>query len=247
MVSIEFALADLRSQFPGQFVLYGADLAKILGRSDRALEHLIDRDRLHFKVKTVGGRHCVDIYQVAQWLATDKDEVQIPVQQDAWPKVRRPKPWPVASHGATTPNIGWPTRLTGNMAGALLSARKSRADAMERFLCGLTDRDELAFMGEVLEEMLFGPESIESAYLVTIRKLYPSGSKRIAQESLHYFANEEDACVFLLHKISQTDSLKRKSATHYCLDHSAQRVFQAVLTKEGWIEVINPIGLSYGG
>lgn len=64
-------LKHLQSQFPGQLVLYAPDLAQVLGKSEKALSHLISRGQLPFRVKSLGGKNCVDIFQVADWLATD--------------------------------------------------------------------------------------------------------------------------------------------------------------------------------
>jgi hypothetical protein len=66
-------LNHLQSQYSGQLVLYVDDIAKVLGKSDKAISNLIARDALPFKVKTVGGLRCTDIFQVAQWLASDQD------------------------------------------------------------------------------------------------------------------------------------------------------------------------------
>src|SRR5450756_1291023 len=63
-------IAHLQSQFSGQLVLYVDDIAKVLGKSDKAISNLIARKGLPFKIKTVGGLRCVDIFQVAQWLSS---------------------------------------------------------------------------------------------------------------------------------------------------------------------------------
>lgn len=67
----ELVKKSLETQFPGQLVLYVADIAKILGKSDKAISNLMARKSLPFQVKTVGRARCVDVYQVAQWLSSD--------------------------------------------------------------------------------------------------------------------------------------------------------------------------------
>jgi len=70
-MDFERVLASLQARFAGQMVLYAPDLAKILGKSEKAIEHLIRRSHLPFQVKSLGKARCVDIFQVAQWLSTD--------------------------------------------------------------------------------------------------------------------------------------------------------------------------------
>ncbi len=62
-------LKDLHSRFGARLVLHAADLALVLGESENAIDDLINTRGLPFKVKLVGRRRCVDIYQVADWLA----------------------------------------------------------------------------------------------------------------------------------------------------------------------------------
>ncbi len=70
-------LQRLQTQFPGQRVLYAKDLARVLGRTEKGPAHLIAREQLPFGMKTVGGRMCVDIFQVAEWLAST-DHTTVP-------------------------------------------------------------------------------------------------------------------------------------------------------------------------
>jgi len=63
-------LQHLQSLYPGQLVLYSSQVAAVLGKSEKALSHLITRGRLPFNPKVVGSRKCVDIFQLAEWLAT---------------------------------------------------------------------------------------------------------------------------------------------------------------------------------
>ena len=72
-MDIGLVLEHLRAQFKEQMVLYAGDLAKILNKSEKAVQQLISRGSLPFQVKSIGGRKCVDIFQVAKWLASDLD------------------------------------------------------------------------------------------------------------------------------------------------------------------------------
>ena len=71
-------LEHLQAQFPGQLVLYAADLATVLGKSEKALGHLIARGQLPFPIKKLGGRHCVALHHVAEWLASTDDSEPAP-------------------------------------------------------------------------------------------------------------------------------------------------------------------------
>ena len=62
-------LQHLQSLYPGQLVLYSSQVATVLGKSEKALSHLIARGQLPFAPKVVGSRKCVDIFQLAEWLA----------------------------------------------------------------------------------------------------------------------------------------------------------------------------------
>ena len=84
-MSFELALAHLKDQHPDQLVLYCRDLAKILSRSESSISHLLERGGLPFKVKKVGRERCVDIFQVAQWLAAGDEEDKNPPQEGEMP------------------------------------------------------------------------------------------------------------------------------------------------------------------
>lgn len=82
----------LRGQFPHQDVFYVEDLVNILGKTRRALEGLIARDQLPFKIKKVGRRWCVDILQLAAWLASDAIFEPTSVTEGAPKPVKRDRP-----------------------------------------------------------------------------------------------------------------------------------------------------------
>ena len=66
-------LADLRDQFgKGRTVLYPEDLAIALNKSPKAVDSLIRRGSLPLKVKPIGGRNAVSIYEVAEWFASEE-------------------------------------------------------------------------------------------------------------------------------------------------------------------------------
>ncbi len=72
---------------------YAQDLARVLGRIEKALAHLIARAQLPFGMKTVGGRKCLDFFQVAEWRAsTDHANVPTAVQATGPSEVTAERP-----------------------------------------------------------------------------------------------------------------------------------------------------------
>lgn len=61
-------LAHLQGHFPDRLVLYAEDLAQVLGKSRKAVSHLLTQNGLPFKVKHLGPERCVDIFQGVQRL-----------------------------------------------------------------------------------------------------------------------------------------------------------------------------------
>lgn len=239
MVDLAFVLADLRSQFSGQSVLYAADIAKVLSKSEKAIAHLIARKNLPFKPKVVGGLWCVDIYQVAEWFAN----AQEPGSQDL--PIRPPKK--AQQNAAMVPIRNKPRGLTGKMAAAIVGARSAQIDAMGRFVFGLQEKDELAFMCDVFEELFFGGVASEQGYTVTIRSLGTSKFKRFAKETTHHFQTEESAADFLVLQLIRVRNADHKQVTHYLLDHRGQRLFHLVVTGKSWKFVSNKLELDLQG
>ena len=103
-------LADLRAQFGKKSVLYAADLAELLGKSEQALANLRHRGGLTLPVKPVGGRPAVSIYAVVDWLADG--EPIAPKSAKAAPK--------------GSPPISTPARMRASLGKALLAFRTQR-------------------------------------------------------------------------------------------------------------------------
>lgn len=130
------ALEYLTNRFAGQLVLYSAELAEVLGKSERALEHLIARGSLPFKMKKLGGRTCVDVFQVAKWLSSN-DEFE--------------------AHESTTHEVAKSSRPTTaldhsgsgrrSVADKLLKMRLEAASSLRRY--SGSNVDELAFIYEL--------------------------------------------------------------------------------------------------
>jgi hypothetical protein len=250
MADFAFVLEDLRKQFPGQLVLYVADIATILRKSNKAIAELIARNDLPFRIKRVGGLRCADIYAVAQWLSSDIELAEETRAQESRPK--RPKASLTAvKGGGLTPalpsTVEMPQHLTGTKAAQILRARNTRTAEMGRFVYGLRSPDELAFMSEVFEALYFGPEAQALTFTVTIRKLCAPGSNRIAKMSVQCFGTQDAATDYLLTQLIRVCNLEHKLLTHYLMDHEGQRIFHVVVNGRTWTHVNNVIGLAYGG
>ena len=169
-------LTHLHNQFAGQLVLYVDDIAKVLGKSDKAISNLIARDALPFKVKTVGGLRCIDIFQVAQWLSSDQDMAKESVVVNSTPSLPKVKSKPAKvfklTKGQVLLNSDEAPALTGNMAAMLLKMRHGQAIAMGRFVHGLRDIDDVVFMNEVMEKLFYTADLLSSSYVVTIKRLW---------------------------------------------------------------------------
>jgi hypothetical protein len=75
MDDVDRYLTLLSSRFPDQMVLYLDDIVKVLATTKRAVEGLIQRRCFPFETRKVGGRLCVDIIQVARYLANEQSDV----------------------------------------------------------------------------------------------------------------------------------------------------------------------------
>ena len=88
MISSEVILNDLRNRFGRKTVLYSEDLADLLGSDHRVVTSLQKGMALPLKLKKVGKRWGVSIYEVADWLAeADHPRKQ---QQTVLPKRLQP-------------------------------------------------------------------------------------------------------------------------------------------------------------
>lgn len=203
-MDVQQILAYLQSQFPGRLVLYVDDLALILGKSNVAIRHLIERKRLPFQVKNLGGHLCVDIFQVAQWLfsAPDAaDEVVAPPAESPQPVVEnepRPRiPRPRAKNGrpVITPStqapakaLSSPPKYTGAMIEQIL---KNRSDAMRRWSAAassMSDGLEKRFMQALLEKVMTLPiPSDTSVYWCSVRyhEAEWTGWRSVHQQLMH--------------------------------------------------------------
>ncbi len=126
--------ATLQMQFAGQLVLYVPDMAKIFGKSEKAITSLISRDGLPFKVKFLGSRQCVDIFQVAGWLASTNGAAEEVTQStSAIESMPTRKSSRKSTKGSPVAVANLDSTLMTPMAQALLAMRHDRAEDIERY------------------------------------------------------------------------------------------------------------------
>ena len=141
-VELEDYLKELRTQFPGQSVLFTSDIVKILGKTKRSIEGLIARGALPFRIQKLGGRWCVALLDVANWLHKGEQITKepTPVQPLASPAPRK-------QAASTRPS----RRLS--LRDELAKLQRARTfQAMCNRLSLLRDLDEREFVAEMLSD-----------------------------------------------------------------------------------------------
>jgi len=215
-------VASLKNQFFGASVLYAKDLAVVLGKSEKAVSNLISRNSLPFKVKILGGRRCVNIYEVAQWLCADESspqEVTALPKQGRVPRVKDRSQFDEGSI-AVTP---------GTMTDRIRQMRHDHLVATMRWIGSLLDSDEKLFMLEVIETHFYSHGELESSYKVSVRKIAPSGYKLRGHDEVKYFQSESQASDFLLRSVTNAVKSAGKFMIHFELSHLGDELFQAAV------------------
>jgi hypothetical protein len=149
-------LAHLQGQFPGRLVLYVADIATILNKSEKAVANLITRDGLPFQIKVVGRLRCVDIFQVAQWLSTGSELIEEAVAVEAKPAAAVP---PVKSPAK---------RAYSQIELAILQSRQGIAATLARFAHQMADSIEKSFIQDVARNIAFDAAMPASKFVLTL-------------------------------------------------------------------------------
>jgi len=239
-------LNHLQSQFSGQLVLYPKDIAKVLGKSEKAIAHLIARSQLPFKVKMLGGHRCVGIYEVAQWLASDQE-----VAQDvaAPPTIKPSKAAKavVAVKGPKMlkrPEVASASEKPGRkglMVDKILAMRHDAPQVMARFANSLRDANAVVFMHEVLEELFYPRDMLTANYVVTVKRFASKASQAILKESRAYFPNEENARNFTLERLSEFEETKSLRTSHLLLEHGGTKLFHVVVSNGQVVVLDNTI------
>jgi len=257
-MDFDSALKYLQSQFSGSMVLYVDDIATILGKSKKAASHLASRNELPFKIKKVGGLRCVDIFQVAQWFADDGEVAEEATQVAPAALAIEAK----AKGVRMTPSV--PTRgkrrvqsqdlaehdesAFGFMALNILKERKAQMLSLQRFVCGLSDSTEKAFMGDVVEKMFFSERLLPTCYGVTLKRLAPQHFKVRGDVRTKYFEAKEDALDYLVVILVKAKCSVGNFVTHLTMEQSGKTIFHAISSKsDRMVLENNEVGLDLPG
>jgi hypothetical protein len=146
-MTVEQVLNDLRVRYGARLVLYSEDLALLLGESEEALASLFNCQSLPFSIKMMGKRLCVDIYQIAQWLAHDavtSGTAQPEVSQTNLGEALKEPPQVLGEAPAPTP-------VRSKIANQLLMARHANAGLLAAFRFIQVDANEPPFLMEIVE------------------------------------------------------------------------------------------------
>tara|TARA_R110001583_G_scaffold191541_1_gene356825 strand:- start:15659 stop:16378 length:720 start_codon:yes stop_codon:yes gene_type:complete len=180
-MSFEQIFNHLQTKYPDQLVLYARDLAQVLGKSEKALAHLIARDQLPFHVKTLGGRKCVAIHEVAQWLASTGDESFESVQEKG-SRGKRARP------RATADSAPEPRAPKGSIAARIMQARYEGALGLRRMGATCADTEVGLFFDELAEALLAQPGLPATTWTLTCAFWRRYGDVRIRHESKAFAA-----------------------------------------------------------
>ena len=254
-MDFERVLAHVQAQFPGQLVLYAPDIAKILGRSVSAIEHLMARKNLPFEVKSVGRGKCVDIFQVARWLSTTNEAMaqevleQQPAQKalkgrrtgaERTRTVQRPATTQGEGQGVgTAEKAPLADEDYGPFARIILERRKAAAIQLQGFALELVDLDSAAFMLDVLQALVMGAELVQSTYIVFLDNLAPKAPGLMASSIRQHFDDRQAAARFTYERLTEMKEGKVAAGTQIKIEHNDEIVFWCAHSKESGIVVIN--------
>lgn len=178
-------LEHLQGMFPGRLVLYAPDMARVLGLSERALAHLIERGRFPFPVKTIGRRRCVDIFKVAEWLASNGDMPDSRAFDEGQPS----KPAPKNSAARAQTSAGQST-----IAKRMIEMRHRMSSGIAQMASSVHDSIERVFWSEVAEALAMQPHF--GGVAVKLRWSRPAKDGSSAGEQTTYFDTASDGIAF---------------------------------------------------
>lgn len=247
-----FVLSHLQNQFSGQLVLYIDDIAKVLGKSDKAISNLIARKSLPFEIKKVGGSRCVDIFQVAQFLASDAEVGQQVVEKPARaPKsIKAVRAASIDHKAGKAPPVTAPAlsaALMSPMAAKILKMRHGYSEFMGRLSLQKQNSDELLFLQELSERLFFSADSLALSFVATVRKLAPKGYKVQGLETTRYFDAQEPAILYLMAKVYEADRGRSKNACHFTLKNRDETLIHLVKNGNHWLQIENSVRVEFGG
>ncbi len=239
-------LAHLQRLFPDRLVLYAEDLAQVLGKSRKAVTHLLSQDDLPFKVKRLGSERCIDIFQVAEWLASDAEVAEAVSAPEptlstivSSGKVPFSAPTALENHQTATSPISQLELVPDPAAEVpdygLMGKRilEKRHDYQKRFVAQVQawEGDEQMFMQDLVTHLCMSPSlPVEAFELVcTWTRWVGAGYER--KEEVVVVPDEEsvrEALLSLLRKVSAMPN----DFVDVRVRHAGQEVFRLVRNLE---------------
>lgn len=208
-------LEHLQGMFPGRLVLYAPDLAKVLGLSERSLAHLIERGRFPFPVKTMGRRRCVDIFQVAEWLAANGDMPDQRASEVSKPKSARTK----KSDNGSTRSAGGQSSI----AKRLIEMRHRMSAGIAQMASACLGSIDRMFWFEVAEFLTMQQKF--SGATVKLRWTTQSSEFPSAGEQTIYFDSASEAIAFAR---KAQDDISSKSEASIFIRVDNRKIYQAL-------------------
>lgn len=227
-MQVKAVLEHLQGMFPGRLVLYAPDLAKVLGLSERSLAHLIERGRFPFPVKTMGRRRCVDIFQVANWLAANGDMPDQRASEISKPKSDRTK----KSDDGSTRNAGGQSSI----AKRLIEMRHRMSAGIAQMASACYESIDRMFWFEVAEFLVMQEKNPRAS--VKLRWTTQSSEFPSAGEQTIYFESASEAIAFSLKAQENISSSSEASIVIYVGD---RKIYQA-LKIEQWSVAVDHRG-----
>lgn len=224
-------LAHLQGQFSGQLVLYVADIAKVLGKSEKAVANLIARGGLPFQIKAVGRLRCVDIFQVAQWLSGGSELAEEAVAVEVKPAAVVP------------PVKGSARRAYSQIEMAILQSRQGIAATLARFAHQIADPIEKSFIQDVARNIAFDAVMPASKFVLTL-------SSRDLGEDLRPVWSERRWCLDSLQSADVQIANCRQHASEAFAVRLVMRagrtiVFSAFALGSAWNVTVNKAKLNF--
>ncbi len=179
-------LDHLQEMFPGRLVLYAPDMAKVLGLTERALAHLIERGRFPFPVKTIGRRRCVDIFKVAEWLASNGNLPNQRAREDELSS----KPARTNKRGSSVEN----TDRQSSIAKRLIEMRHRMSSGIAQMASNSLLSMERVFWFEVAEFLTMQPKLGHVTVKIRWTRTLDDGSS--AGENTTYFETAADGIYY---------------------------------------------------
>lgn len=230
-VTFEQILQHIQAQYPGQLVLYAADLAKLLGKTEKALSHLITRDQLPFELKSLGGRKCVDIFQVASWLTSGVEEAAA-----AGPELRGRRSADAARAASASPPR---QRASGSIGARLMELRHEAARNMRRLAAECRDIEDAGFFNEFSEGLL-SQACVSAGRWTVVYTRWKSDGAVLVREDVRVFAEQyEDVLPAIARFEADTGGATRATLVARRGRLATYRAF--FLEEFGWTVVLNAL------